>query len=336
MEIILERKKVYVTRQLFPEAIKILEEVAEVEIFEGENNAIPRDLLIEKVINIDGLLPLLTEKIDAELMDISTKLQVVSNYAVGFNNIDVKEATKRGIRVTNTPGVLTDTTADCAFTLMTAIARRIVEADKYIRNKKWVDAWGPKMFIGSDIHGKTLGLIGMGRIGSAMVPRAKGFNMKVIYHDDYLDPAIGKKIGVKRKTLDELFNESDYVSLHVPLTSETHHMISEKQLKMMKSTAYLINTSRGPVVDEKALFKALKEGWITGAALDVHEEEPTDPDNPLLELDNIIVTPHIASGSVETRTKMAVVAATNLAAVLKGIEPPNLVNPDVKKINPLT
>lgn len=325
----------YVTRQLFPEAINILEEVAEVEIFEGENNAISRELLLKKVENVDGLLPLLTEKIDAELMDSGKKLKVVSNYAVGFNNIDVQEATKRGIRVTNTPGVLTDTTADCAFTLMTAIARRIVEADKYIRNRKWVDAWGPKMFIGSDINGKTLGLIGMGRIGSAIIPRAKGFKMKVIYHDDYRDPSNDELIGVERKTLEELLIESDYVSLHVPLTDETLHMISEKQLKIMKSSAYLINTSRGPVVDEKALYKALKGGWIKGAALDVHEEEPTNPDNPLLELDNIIVTPHIASGSVETRTKMAVVAATNLATVLKGIEPPNLVNPEVKAKFPL-
>lgn len=332
---ILTKPNVYVTRQLFPEAIKILEEVSEVEIFAGENNAIPRDVLLEKVHNIDGLLPLLTEKIDAELMEIGKNLKVVSNYAVGFNNIDIEEATKRGIRVTNTPGVLTETTADCAFILMTTIARRIVEADKYIRNRKWVDAWGPKMFIGSDIHSKTLGIIGLGRIGLAMVPRAKGFNMKIIYHDDYREPTNDEELGVERKTLEEVLKESDYISLHVPLTPETKHMIDEKQFKMMKPTAYIVNTSRGPVIEEKALYKALKEGWIKGAALDVHEKEPTDPNNPLLTLDNIIVTPHIASGSIETRTKMAIIAATNLTSVLKGEEPPNLVNPEVKKVRPL-
>jgi glyoxylate reductase len=331
----MSKPRVYVTRQLFKEAIQILEEVSEVEVFEGENNAIPRDKLLKKVKNVNGLLPLLTEKIDAELMDIGKELKVVSNYAVGFNNIDVEEATKRGIRVTNTPGVLTETTADCAFTLMVTIARRILEADKYIRNRNWVDAWGPKMFIGTDIHEKTLGIIGLGRIGSAMVPRAKGFNMKIIYHDDYRDPSNDKELGVVRKTLNEVLKESDFISLHVPLTPETHHMIGEKQFKMMKPTAYIVNTSRGPVIDEKALYKALKDGWINGAALDVHEEEPTNPDNPLLTLDNIVVTPHIASGSIETRTKMAIIAAKNLASVLKGQEPPNLVNPEVKKVRPL-
>jgi glyoxylate reductase len=331
----LANPKIYVTRQLFPEAIKIIEEVADVEVFEGENNPIPRDLLLKKARGVDGLIPLLTDRIDAELMDQADKLKVVSNYAVGYNNIDVDEATKRGIRVTNTPGVLTDTTADCAFTLMMATARRIVEADKYIREGNWIHAWGPKMFVGGDINGKTLGIVGMGRIGSAMVPRARGFNMDVIYYDCVRNPEKERELNIECRTLEDVLQNSDFVSMHVPLTPETHHMIGEDQLRLMKPTAYLVNTSRGPVVDEKALYKALKEGWIAGAALDVHEKEPTDPDSPLLALDNIIVTPHIASASVETRTKMAVIAATNCAAVMRGEEPPNLVNPEVKKVKPI-
>ncbi|MBN2335357.1 D-glycerate dehydrogenase [Candidatus Bathyarchaeota archaeon] len=323
------KPKVYVTRQLFPEAITIIDKVADVEVFEGENNPVPRDLLLKKVRVIDGIISLLTDKIDTELMDVAENLKVVSNYAVGYNNIDVDEATRRGIMVTNTPGVLTDTTADCAFALMMSIARRIVEADKYIRNGEWVHAWGPKMFIGGDVYGKTLGIVGMGRIGSAMVPRARGFNMGVAYYDCIRHPDKEKELKIECKTLDEVLEESDFISMHVPLTPETHHMIGEEQLRKMKPTAYLVNTSRGPVIDEKALYKALKEGWIAGAALDVHEKEPMDPKSPLLELDNIIVTPHTASASVETRTKMAVIAATNCAAALKGEKPPNLVNPDV-------
>ena len=332
----LAKPKVYVTRQLFPKAIKIIEEIAEVEVFEGENNPVPRDLLLKKARVADGIISLLTDSIDEELMDQAENLKVVSNYAVGYNNIKVDEATKRGIRVTNTPGVLTDTTADCAFTLMMAIARRIVEADEYVRKGRWVHAWGPKMFIGGDIHGKTLGIVGMGRIGSAMVPRARGFNMEVVYYDCVRSPEKEKELNIECRTLEKLLQSSDFVSMHVPLTPETRHMIGEKQLRVMKPTAYLVNTSRGPVVDEKALYKALEEGWIAGAALDVHEKEPTDPDSPLLDLDNIIVTPHIASASVETRTKMAIIAATNCAAVLRGEEPPNLVNPEVKKVKPLS
>ena len=333
---VLSKPKVYVTRQLFPEAIKIVKEVAEVEIFEGENNPIPRDLLLKKAREVNGLIPLLTDRIDAELMDQADNLKVVSNYAVGYNNIDVDEATKRGIRVTNTPGVLTDTTADYAFALMMATSRRIAEADKYIRDGEWIHAWGPKMFIGGDVHGKTLGIVGIGRIGSAMVPRARGFNMDVIYYDCVRNSKKERELNLEYKTLEDVLENSDFVSMHVPLTPETRHMISEKQLRMMKPTAYLVNTSRGPVIDEEALYKALKEGWIAGAALDVHEKEPTNPNSPLLDLDNIIVTPHIASASVETRTKMAVIAATNCAAVMRGMEPPNLVNPEVKKVKPLT
>ncbi|HIH88821.1 TPA: D-glycerate dehydrogenase, partial [Candidatus Bathyarchaeota archaeon] len=250
---------------------------------------------------------------------------------VGFNNIDVAEATKRGIWVTNTPGILTETTADCAFALIMASARRIPEGDRNIRAKKWVHAWGPKMFIGTDIHGKTLGIIGMGRIGKAMIKRAQGFNMNVIYNNPKRIPEIEKEHNIFFETLDALLEKSDFVSIHTPLNDKTHHLIGKQQLVKMKKTAYLINTSRGPVVDEAALYEALKAKKIAGAGLDVFENEPIDPTNPLIELDNIVLTPHIASASIETRTAMAVRAAKNLVAVLGGEEPLNQVNPEVKK-----
>ncbi|UCD44714.1 MAG: D-glycerate dehydrogenase [Candidatus Bathyarchaeota archaeon] len=329
------KPRVYVTRQLFDEAMDVLERHAEVDVFEGVDEAIPRDLLLSEVSDVKGLLPLLTERIDEEVMDAGRQLRVISNYAVGYNNIDVEAATERGIYVTNTPGILTDTTADCAFALLMAASRRIPEADRHVRARKWIHAWGPRMFIGSDIHGKTLGIVGMGRIGKATARRGRGFDMKIIYSSNTRKPEIEEELGAKFVGLDELLREADYVSLHVPLNDSTRHMIGERELSMMKGTAYLINTSRGPVVDEEALFRALRDGAITGAGLDVFEREPVDGNSPLLGLENIVVTPHIASASVETRTKMAVTAATNLVSVLQGIAPPNLVNPEVKKIKPL-
>ncbi len=329
------KPKVYVTRQLFDEAIEILEEHADVEVYEGVDDAIPRELLLEKVADVEGLLSLLTERIDAEVMDAAEGLRVISNYAVGYNNIDVAAATERGIYVTNTPGILTDTTADAAFALLMAAARRIPEADRHIRARGWIHAWGPRMFIGADVHGKTLGILGMGRIGSAIAKRAKGFDMKVIYHDLYRREDLEEELGIDYKSRDEVLSEADFVSLHVPLTPETHHMIGAGELAAMKETAILINTSRGPVVDEEALYEALRDGAIAGAGLDVFEVEPINPGSPLLDLDNIVLTPHLASGSVETRTMMAVTAATNLVSVLQGKEPPNLVNPEVMKIRPI-
>ncbi len=329
------KPKIYVTRQLFPEAIDILRAVGQVEVFDGIDNAIPRDLLFEKVKDIEGLLPLLTERIDAELLDAGKNLKVVSNYAVGFNNIDIKAATERGIYVTNTPGILTETTADAAFALLMAISRRIPEADRHIRSKGWIHAWGPKMFIGSDVHGKTLGILGMGRIGTAMATRAKGFDMKVIYHDVYRREDLEEELGIEYQPKDDVISSADFLSLHVPLTPETHHLISTRELESMKKTAFLINTSRGPVIDEEALAEALQKKVIAGAGLDVFEKEPLNHNSPLLNLDNIVLTPHLASGSIETRTKMATTAATNLASVLMHKTPPNLVNPKVLEINPL-
>jgi glyoxylate reductase len=331
----LGKPNVYVTRQLFPEAMEILKASANIEVFEGVDNAIPRDLLLEKVKEVEGLLPLLTERIDSELMDAGEKLEVVSNYAVGFNNIDIEVATERGIYVTNTPGILTDTTADAAFALLMAVARRIPEADRHIRAKRWIHAWGPRMYIGSDVHGKTLGILGMGRIGSAMAKRAKGFDMDVIYHDVYRRYDLEEELGITYKPKDEVMCSVDFLSLHVPLTPETHHMMGAEELASMKETAFLINTSRGPVVDEKALADALRDGVIAGAGLDVFETEPVSHDSPLLGLDNIVLTPHLASGSIETRTKMAMTAATNIVSVLQGRVPPNIVNPKVTKVRPL-
>ncbi len=329
------KPKVYVTRQLFDEAIEILEEHADVEVYEGVDDAIPRELLLEKVADVEGLLPLLTERIDAEVMDAAEGLKVISNYAVGYNNIDVAAATERGIYVTNTPGILTDTTADCAFARLMAVARRIPEADRHVKAGGWVHAWGPRMFVGTDVHGKTLGIIGLGRIGGAIARRAKGFNMNVIYYDEDRKRDLERELGVRYSPLKELLTESDYVSLHIPLTSSTRHMIGKRELTMMKETAFLINTSRGPVVDEDALYRALRDGVIAGAGLDVFEREPLSPDNPLKGLDNAVITPHIASASVETRTKMATTAAFNLVSALQGKEPPNLVNPEVLKIRPI-
>ena len=329
------KPRVYVTRQLFDEAIKILEDAAKVGVYEGVDDAIPRELLLENVRGVDGLLSLLTERIDEEVMDASENLKVISNYAVGFNNIDVEAATERGIYVTNTPGILTDTTADYAFALLMAVARRIPEADRNIRARKWIHAWGPKMFVGSDIHGKTLDIIGLGRIGRALVKRAQGFDMKVIYYDMMRDKSQEEKLSIRYAPMETVLEQADYVSIHVPRTDSTHHMISDKELTMMKERAYLINTSRGPVVDEDALYRALRDGTIAGAALDVFEEKPISHSSPLLGLDNIIMTHHIASASVETRIKMATTAAENLVSVLKCVESPNLVNPNVRKVKPL-
>jgi len=331
-----ERKKVYVTRRLPEEAMKLLEEKFDVEVWTEEMPP-PKEVLIEKVKNIDGLICLLTEKIDEEVINAAgPRLRGICQVAVGYDNIDVEAATKKGIYVTNTPGVLTETTADYAFALLMATARRIAEADRYVRSGKWKIPWGLMMLLGQDIWGKTIGIIGMGRIGTAVARRAKGMNMKILYYDVVRNEKAEKELGAKYVDLETLLKESDFVTLHVPLLPSTRHLINEERLKLMKKTACLINTSRGPVVDEKALYKALKEGWIWAAGLDVWEKEPTDPDNPLLKLDNVTASPHIASGSIATRTKMALMAVENMIAILEGKVPPNLVNKEVLKVRPPT
>lgn len=326
----MNRFKVFVTRKILEEGLNMLKERYDVEVSDYDG-VIPREMLLEKVKGVDALVSLLTDNIDAEVMDAAgPNLKIIANYAVGYNNIDVEEATKRGIMVTNTPGVLTETTADFAWTLLMAIARRVVEADRFVREGKF-RGWEPMLLIGTDVHGATLGIVGFGRIGQAMARRALGFNMRVLYYDNArVDEQIEKELKATFVDLPTLLKESDFVTLHVPLTKETHHLIGEKELKMMKKDAYLINTARGPVVDEKALVKALKEGWIKGAALDVFENEP-EVEPELLKLDNVVLAPHIASASYATRSKMSVMVAENVIKALSGEIPPNLVNPEVLK-----
>jgi len=318
--------RVYVTR-LVPEAgIDLLREACEIEVWEGEL-PVPREVLMGKVGEIEGLYCLLTERIDAELLDAAPGLRVVSNMAVGFNNIDVEACTARGIPVGNTPGVLTETTADCAFALLMAAARRIVEGADYVRAGKW-KTWGPMLLMGQDLHGATLGIVGFGRIGQAMARRAAGFGMRVLYQDAYVTEA-DPGLDATRVDLETLLAESDFITLHVPLTEETHHLIGREELAHCKPTAILVNTSRGEVVDPDALYEALRDGQIARAALDVTEPEPLPADHRLLTLPNCIVVPHIASASVATRTKMAVMAAENLLAGLQGEPLPYCVNPEV-------
>jgi len=298
-------------------------------VWEGE---VPpsRDVILQQVKGVDGLLSLLTDTIDAEVMDAAgPQLKVISNYAVGFNNIDVQAATQRGILVGNTPGVLTDTTADFAFALLMAAARRIVEGIDYVRAGKW-KTWGPTLLLGRDVHGATLGLIGFGRIGKGVARRATGFGMRILYHDPFcVDDPIAQELGAQHVPLDTLYAESDFISVHVPLTAETHHMIGQEAMERIKPTAILINTSRGPIVDPAALYRALRDGQIGYAALDVTEPEPINADDPLLTLPNLIVVPHIASASVTTRGRMAEIAARNLIAALRSEPMPACVNPEV-------
>jgi glyoxylate reductase len=328
------KPKVYVTREIAERGLKIIKQHFDIDVW-PEYAPPPKKVIIEKAKNVDALATLLSDKIDAEVFDAAPKLKIVSQLAVGFDNIDIPEATKRGIYVTNTPEVLTDTTADFAWALLMAIARRVAEADRYVRTGQWKVGWHPNMMTGRDVYGATIGIVGAGRIGYAVAQRAKGFDMKILFYDVIPRPEM-EKLGAKKVDIDTLLKESDFVSIHVPLMKETHHLMNEQKLRLMKKTAYLVNNSRGPVVDEKALYKALKEGWIAGAGLDVFEQEPTPVDNPLLKLDNIVVAPHISSASLETRSKMAEMVADNLIAFFEGKKPPNLVNVDVMKIRPLS
>lgn len=276
--------------------------------------------------NVDAVLSVLTDKLDGEIMDAGLPtLKLIANYAVGFDNIDLEAAKKRSIAVTNTPGVLTNTVAEHTFALLLAISHRIVEADKFTRAGLY-SAWGPLLLLGSDLSGKTLGVVGLGRIGSRVAFHAvKGFGMKVLYTDVKQSSEFEKELGAQYfEELDDMLGRCDYVSLHVPLLDSTRHLINEERLKLMKTTAYLVNTSRGPIIDEKALAKALKQGWIRGAALDVFENEP-EVEPGLLKLNNVILTPHIASATEETRNAMAELAAKNIIEALEGRVPPNLV-----------
>lgn len=328
------KPKIYVTRELPERGLKMIRQHFDTEVW-PEYAPPPKKVIIEKAKNVDALATLLSDKIDAEVFNVAPKLKIVSQLAVGFDNIDIPEATKRGIFVTNTPEVLTDTTADFAWALLMAVARRVAEADKYVRMGQWKVGWHPNMMTGRDVYGTTIGIVGAGRIGYAVAKRATGFDMKILFYDVVPRPEI-ERLGARKVDLDTLFKESDFVSIHVPLMKETHHLVNEERLRMMKETAYIINNSRGPVVEEKALYKALKEGWIAGAGLDVFEQEPTPMDNPILKFDNVVVAPHISSASLETRSRMAEMVAENLVAFLEGKKPPNLVNADAMKVRPLS
>lgn len=324
-----DRPRVFVSRRIPDDGLNRILEATEADVWQDELPP-PRDELLRRIEGKDGVLALLTDRVDAEFFDrAGPQLKVVSNYAVGFDNIVVPEATRRGVPVGNTPGVLTDTTADLAFALLMAAGRRVVEGDRYVHDGKW-KTWGPLLLLGTDISGGTLGIVGFGRIGQAMARRAAGFGMTVLYHDvQRLPDEVTGPLGATYTPLDELFERSDFVTLHTNLTAETRHMVNEERLRRMKPTSVLINTSRGPVVDQKALYRALSEGWIMAAGLDVTDPEPMPVDEPLLTLPNIIVVPHIASGSRTTRGRMAEIAAANLLAGVRGERLPAPVNPEV-------
>jgi len=318
--------RAYVTSNEVPEeALNIIRRVAEVRVNDRDGSP-SREVLLREVADVDALYCNINEKIDAQLMDAGKKLKVVASMSVGFDHIDQAAATKRGIMATNTPGVLTEAVADETFALMLDVARRITEADKYVRAGQWKIKWTPMLMVGRDVYGKTLGIYGLGRIGVAVANRARGFNMKVIYYDVFRNQELEKKYGIEYRPKEEVIRESDFLSVHVPLLSETRNSIGAKELAMMKRTAFLVNTARGGVVDEKALIDALREGKIAGAGLDVFEKEPIEMDNPLLKMPNVVIAPHLASGSIESRTAMAVLAANNLVAALTGQLPPNLLN----------
>jgi glyoxylate reductase len=294
-----------------------------------EDRGLAKPELARYLADADGLVCLLTDTIDEEILAAAPRLAVVANVAVGYNNVDVPAATRRGILVTNTPGVLTETTADFTWALLLATARRLPEADAYTRAGKFTE-WGLMLLLGGDVHGKTLGILGLGRIGRAVARRAQGFAMRILYHDAVRDPAAEEELGVSYQPKETVLREADFVTLHVPLLPETHHYIGEPELRRMKPTAYLINAARGPVVHEAALVRALKDGWIAGAGLDVYEEEPTVHPG-LLECPTAVLAPHIASASRETRLTMAKMAVENALAVLEGRWPPNPVNPDARR-----
>ena len=318
---------VLVTREIYERPLQLLREEAEVTL-NRESRGMTAEEIGAALPGKVGLLSMGNDPISAQVLSSGKDLKIVANDAVGYNNIDIPAATRLKIAVTNTPDVLTDTTADLTFALILGVSRRIAEADGYVRAGKWV-GWSPGLMIGSDVHGKTLGVVGLGRIGSAVARRGQGFNMRVLYHDiRRLDPAIEQQHQLQFVTLRDLLAHSDFVTLHVPLAPDTRHLIGRRELELMKKTAFLINASRGPVVDEMALVDALRSGVIAGAGLDVFEAEPkVTPE--LFKMNNTVLLPHIGSATDETREKMVSVAVSNILAVLRGEVPPNILNPEI-------
>jgi lactate dehydrogenase-like 2-hydroxyacid dehydrogenase len=322
----MEKPKLLVTKRIYPEAVELLREHCELD-YEATDDGLPTEELVRRARGVPGIVSQLTDRLREDVLARLEGVRVIANVAVGYDNIDVPAATARGIAVTNTPGVLTETTADFAFALLMAAARRIVEAHHYVHSGQW-NKWFIDLLVGRDIHGRTLGIFGLGRIGAAMARRGRGFGMRILYCDQQAAPAeLERELQAERVSKDDLLRQSDFVSLHVPLTPATRHLIGAAELALMKPTAILVNSARGPVVDEEALAGALERGRIWAAGLDVFEEEPKV--NPrLLALENVVLAPHIASASVDTRRRMSMMAAENAVAALTGRRPPNLLNPE--------
>ncbi|MEW9669877.1 2-hydroxyacid dehydrogenase [Ammoniphilus sp. 3BR4] len=318
---------VFVPNRVPEKVIRYLEEYCEVDYRDVEE-MLPEQEFIEGLQRADGLMIYSRQKIRSSILDHAAGLKVVSNIAVGYDNLDLQELTKRGIMATNTPEVLTETTADLTFSILMAAARRVTEADQFVKKGQW-EGWLPSLMLGKDVYGATIGIIGMGRIGEAVARRAKGFDMNILYYNRSRKPEAEAKLGAAYASLDELLQRSDYVVVLVPLGPESNRLIGERELGFMKNDAILVNASRGATVDEQALIRALQEGRIAGAALDVFEKEPVDKNNPLLTMPNVVTLPHIGSATSETRLKMAMKAAENMVAGLSGKKPVNLVNPEV-------
>jgi glyoxylate reductase len=318
--------RVYVTRDLPGGGLDRLRRVTDVEVWPGIDPP-PREALLGGVTNADGLLSLLTDRVDASLLDAAPGLRIVSNTAVGYDNIDVAACTARRIVVTNTPGVLTETVADLTFALILGFARRLIEGDRIVRQAEW-PPWRPAHFLGRDVHGATLGIVGLGAIGLAVARRARGFGMRILCTSRRRRPDAERELGLEWRDLDSLLREAEYVSLHVALTPETQGLIGARELALMRPDAVLVNTARGPIVDQAALVEALREHRIAGAALDVFTIEPLPPDDPLLSLDNVLVAPHVGSATIATRTRMADLAFDNLIAFFEGRRPSCIVNPE--------
>ncbi|MGD6804383.1 2-hydroxyacid dehydrogenase [Rossellomorea aquimaris] len=321
---------IYITRKLPEEVLKPLQDQYEVDMWEDENISVPRDVLLKKAQKASGILSMLSDTIDKELFEQSPNLKVVANLAVGYDNIDLAAANEKGAAVCNTPDVLTDTTADLTFGLMMAAARRLIEADRYVREGKW-KSWSPLLMAGMDIHHKTVGIIGMGSIGEAFAKRAKGFDMDILYHNRSRKPEAEETLGAKYADLDELLSQSDFVVCLAPLTPETKGLLQREQFQKMKSSAVFVNAARGPIVNEDALYDALVNGDIAAAGLDVFEKEPINENHPLLSLKNVVALPHIGSSSVETRMEMMELCVSNIRAVLEGDMPKTLVNKEWQK-----
>ncbi len=320
------KPKVFVARLIPAKGLDLIREFCDADVWSDELPP-PYEQIIRRVQDVEGIVSLLTDKMDAGIMDSASRLKVISNMAVGVDNVDVAAATARKLPVGNTPGVLTDATADQTFALLLAAARHVVEGEKFVRSGKWI-TWSPGLLLGADLVGATLGIIGFGRIGQAVAKRAQGFDLRVVYYDPMAEPAFD----ALPIDLDALLRESDFVSLHIPLSQTTRHLVNAEFLSKMKPTAILVNTSRGGMVDQSALYEALKSKRISAAALDVTDPEPLPMNSPLLELENCLIIPHLGSASKHTRDMMSFLAAQNLIAGLKGERLPNCVNPEVYKM----